>query len=220
MAPSFKDVTSESVSLILVSLAALLARLVSDLSPFQRRTAIAQTLERLPTGAEKVHCRLWKVEEVLAANLTEGLDLIMVEESVRSVSQKGMERSVISVTGSAKALCFLLLSQSVLHERVAAREQTMAQEEKGSEIANHHQLRGVRAVLKDRKMDQDPRDENSKSVQLSSGLLRLRSRTISGDPRCDQMLQLPSRHLFHLVMAAKPPHLPLLLEPCQWAVLS
>jgi hypothetical protein len=103
MAPSFKDVTSESVSLILVSLAALLARLVSDLSPFQRRTAIAQTLERLPTGAEKVHCRLWKVEEVLAANLTEGLDLIMVEESVRSVSQKGMERSVISVTGSAKA---------------------------------------------------------------------------------------------------------------------
>jgi hypothetical protein len=138
----------------------------------------------------------------------------MVEESAKSVSPRVMERSVILGTGSVRVPCLLLLSQSVLHERVAVLEQTMVLEEKDSEIANHHPLHGVRAARKDRKMVQDPRDENSKNAHLSSGLLLLLSKTTNGVPRCDQTPQLPS-HLYHLETAVK--HLRLLLcqGPCQ-----
>lgn len=148
--------------------------------------------------------------------LTEISDLIMVEESEKSASRRVMERSVISATGSAKAPCLLLLSQSAVHERVAVPEQTMVLEEKDSEIADHHQLRGVKAVLKDRKMAQDPRGENSKSVQSSRELLLLRSKTTNGELRCDQTPQ-PLSRLYHLVMAVKHHHPLRLLEPCQLA---
>ena len=148
--------------------------------------------------------------------LTEVSDLILVEESARSVFRRAMGRSVISVTGSAKDPCLLLRNQSVVHERVVVLEQTMAQEEKDSEIADHHQPHGVRAALRDRKMVQDRRGENFKSAQLSSGLPLLRSKTTNGVPRCDQTPQQPS-HLYHLVMAVKHPHPLLLPGPCQLA---
>ena len=183
---------------------------MSNSISFQRRIEMAaQRLERSPTGAERVRCQICQEEEALDANLIEVLDLIMVEESERNVFRRAMERSAISETGSAKDPCLQLLSKSEAHEKEDVLEQMMVQEQMDSEIANHPQLHGVKVALKARKMDPDLRDESFKSVQLSSGLLLLRNRTINGAPRCDQ-IPLPPSHLYHLVMAVKHP-LPLLL---------
>jgi hypothetical protein len=172
--------------------------------------------ERLVTGAERAHCQICQAGEVLVASLTEASDLIMAEESVKSDIQRAMGKSVISETGSVRVHCLLLLSQSVLHVRVAVPEQTMALEETGSEIVNHHLLLGARVVLRARKTVRDPQDENFKNGQLSSGLLLLRSKITNGVPRCDQTPLPPSR-LCHLVRVVKHLHPQLLLELCPLA---
>ena len=147
-------------------------------------------------------------------NLIEVSDLTMVGESERNDFRRVTGRSAISATGSAKDPCLRLLSQSEANEREGVLEQTMVQEEKDSEIANHLQLHGVMVAPRVRRMDQDLRDESSKSGQLLNGLLLLRNRTISGVPRCGRIPQPPS-HLYHPVMAVKHPPPLLLLGPYQ-----
>jgi hypothetical protein len=170
----------------------------------------------LVTGAERVHCQICQVEEVLVANLTEASDLIMVEESVKSDTLRVTGKSVILEIGNVRGPCLLSLSQSVLRERVAVPEQTMALKEKGSEIADHHQLRGARVVPRARKTVRDLRDGNFKNGQLPSGLLPLRSKITNGVPRCGRILQ-PLGRLCHLVRAVKHLHPLLLLELCRLA---
>lgn len=126
----------------------------------------------------------------------------LTEESARSVFQREMERSVTSATGSARALCHQSHNQSVLQEREAVHEQTMAQEGKASGKADLHLLHGVRVAHQGRKMAPDHLDVNFKR-DLSLRELQLPlSRTASGAQRCDLMHLLQSLQS-HLVMEAK-----------------
>jgi hypothetical protein len=134
------------------------------------------------TGAERGLCQICPHEVVLDGNQTADSDLILAV-SVRSDSQKAMVKFVISPIGSVGARCLPLLNPSVHHERVVAQEQMMDLEERDLGIVDLHLLRGVRAVLKDRKMDPDHQDAISRNVQLSSGLPQLQSKTTNGGPR-------------------------------------
>lgn len=146
------------------------------------------------TGVERAHYRI-SLTKVVAAPKAEDLDPTMVVESVRSDSQKAMEKSVTLVTGSAKDHCLLWHSQSVLQEKAVAQEQMMALEQKASETVEHRQLLGVRAALRDRKMDQDHLDANSRNGLLLNVLPLLLSKTANGERRCDPTPQPPSRRI-------------------------
>jgi hypothetical protein len=134
------------------------------------------------TGAERALCQICQREVVLDGNQTADSDLILAV-SVRSDSQKAMAKFVISPIGSVGARCLPLLSPSVHRERVVAQEQMMDLEGRGLGIVDHHLPRGVRVVLKDRKMDPDHQDAISRNVQLSSGLPQLLSKTTNAGPR-------------------------------------
>ena len=134
------------------------------------------------TGAERVLCQICQREAVLDGNQTADSDLTLAV-SERNDSQKAMAKFVISPIGSGGARCLPLLNLSVHHEKVAAQEQMMDLKERDLEIVDRHLLRGVRDVLKDRKMDPDPQDAISRNVQLSSGLPQLLSKTTNGGPR-------------------------------------
>lgn len=159
---------------------------------------IAQMRESSVTGVGRGHYLICQVGEAMIAEhrIEEGLDLVvhlvtlldqtMVEreESVAIHFQKVMARSVTLEIGSARVHFrpFLNKNGQPPHEREVVQEQMMDQ---GASLrtADRHLQHGVKADHKDHRMVPDLQDENSKSDQLSSGLLQLQSKTVSGVQR-------------------------------------
>lgn len=188
MEPSSRDEISESALLIHVSCQICecsLAHLINILL-LQPRIETAQMSESSVTGAERAHCQSCQTEEVTAVCQT-GEDLDKTLENVESAvssSQKVMAKFATSATGSVRDHYHLFLSRIGHHEMEVVHEQMMAQKERVSEIANHRQLRGVKADHKAHKTaDRDHQDVNSRSDLLSSVLLLLLSRITNGVQR-------------------------------------
>lgn len=145
------------------------------------------------TGAEKVHCPTYQAEATAALQTREDLDPTSEEnvESVESFNQRVTERFATSEIGSAKALFHLFLNKSEVHEMEVVHEQMMAQEQRGSEIANRLQPHGVKDDRRARRMAaRDHHDVTSRSGLLLNVPLRLLSRIINGAQKCDPMLLL------------------------------
>ena len=136
----------------------------------------------LVTGAERGLCQICQAVEMIVEDRTVRVDLdLTLAESAKVGIKRVMARSATSVIGNERALCLPFLSQSVVPEKVVAQEQMMDNEENrrtGNEEL--HQLHGVRAAHKARKMDQDHQGVSSRSDHLSSGLLLLLSKIASG----------------------------------------
>lgn len=170
------------------------------------------------TGAEKAHCQIYQ-DEVIAVHRTgEDSDQTSGVESAgsdASFNQKAMERRATSETGSVKARFHLFHSRSEVHEMEVVREQMMGQREMVSEIAERHQLHGVKGDHKVRKMAaRDLRDVSSKNDLLLSEPPLLLSKTTNGAQRCDPtqlLLNLPS-HPAMVVKLLLPLHLQLLSQ--------
>lgn len=179
----------------------------------------AQTYERLPTGAERGLCLICQAEEE-----TNVVDLsvvdsdptsVEIEENVKSVSQRAMERFAISETGIARVHCLHCRKPSEDQEKEAAQEQMTDQELRDSGTAERRQLlSGAKAEDKDRKMDRDHQDGSSRNDPLSRELQLLPNKTISGAQRCDPMLQ-PQSRLSHLETGVRHPRLPHQAMPFQ-----
>lgn len=154
-------------------------------------------------GAERGHCQICQAVMVVDR---EAVDMETTSElsgeSVRSVSQREMEKSATSVTGSEKDLCHQSHNQSVPQEREVVHEQTTAQEEKVSGKADLLLLHGVRVAHQGRKMALDHLDVNSRRGPSLSEPQLLLSKTASGALRCDLMHLLQSLQS-HLVMEAR-----------------
>jgi hypothetical protein len=140
-------------------------------------------LGRLPIGAERVHCQTYLPVEAIAVT-AEALALTSAESAEREIS-RAMAKLGISETGRERDLFPLFRSRSVAPEMEDAHGRTMAHTQMASEIGEHPQLSGARAVphRAPRMEVRDPRDVNSRSDLPLSAHQLLPSRIISGAPR-------------------------------------
>lgn len=162
---------------------------LQKLTIIQLRTEeTAQTYEKSPTGAERGLCQTCQAgEEMNVVDLSvvdSDPTLVEREESARSVSQRAMERFVISGTGIARARCLHCRKLSEHQEKEVAQERMTDQEPRDSGIAERRQLlNGAKAEDKDRKMGRDHQDGSSRNDPLSRELQLLPNRTTSGAQR-------------------------------------
>lgn len=114
----------------------------------------------------------------------EDLALTSAESAEREIS-RAMAKLGISETGRERDLFPLFPSRSVAPATEDARGRTMAHTRMVSEIGEHPQLSGERAVphRAPRTEVQDPPDVNSRSDLPLSAHQLLPSRIINGDPR-------------------------------------
>jgi hypothetical protein len=153
----------------------------ADIILLQQRTETAQMPGNLVTGAERGLCQIYQAVEMIVEDRTVLVDLDQtLAESARGGIKRVMASSATSVIGSERVLCLPFLSQSVVPEKVVAQEQMMVNEERRTGSEELHQLHGVRAAHKARKMDQDHQDVSSRSDHLSSGRLLQLSKIASG----------------------------------------